>query len=122
MRAKKKSEKVGLKVNMQETKIMTSNPIASWQTDGEKVETVTGFLFLGSKITADGDHHGFHGCITCSHEIKRYLLLGRKAMTTLVSERCSVVSNCFVTPWAIQSWNSPGKNTGVGSLSLFQGM
>ena len=69
MRAKKKSEKVGLKVNMQETKIMTSNPIASWQTDGEKVETVTGFLFLGSKITADGD---------CSHEIKRHLLLGKK--------------------------------------------
>ena len=58
MRVKKKSEKVDLKVNMKETKIMASNPIASWQTDGEKVETVTSFLFLGSKITADGDHHG----------------------------------------------------------------
>ena len=58
MWVKKKSEKVGLKVNMQETKIVASNSIASWQTDGEKVETVTSFLFLGSKITTDGDHHG----------------------------------------------------------------
>ena len=64
MRVKKKIEKVGLKVNMQETKIMASNPITSWQTDGEKVETVTSFLFLGSKITADGDS---------SHEIKKIL-------------------------------------------------
>ena len=69
---KVKEEKVGLKLNIQETKIMASSPITSWQVDGEIVETVTDFIFLGSKITADGD---------CSHEIKRRLLLGRKAMT-----------------------------------------
>ena len=68
----KKSEKAGLKLNIQKTKIMASGPITSWQTDEEKVETVIDFIFLGSKITADGD---------CSHEIKRCLLLGRKAMT-----------------------------------------
>ena len=69
MRVKEKSEKAGLKLNIQKTKIMASGPITSWRTDGEKVETVADFIFLGSKITADGD---------CSHEIKRYLLLGRK--------------------------------------------
>ena len=69
-----KSEKVGLKLNIQKTKIMASGPITSWQIDGKTVETVTDFIFLGSKITADGD---------CSHEIKRHLLLGRKAMTNL---------------------------------------
>ena len=68
----KKSEKVGLKLIIQKTKIMASNPITSWQIDGGKVETTTGFIFLGSKITADGD---------CSHEIKRRLLLERKAVT-----------------------------------------
>ena len=68
------SEKTGLKLNIQKTKIMVSGPIMPWQIDGEKVETVTDFLFLGSKITADGD---------CSHDIKGYLLLGRKAMTGL---------------------------------------
>ena len=73
---KVKSEKVGLKVNIQKTKIMASGPIISWQTDGEKVETVTDFIFLGSKITADGD---------CSHEIKRHLIFGRKTMTNLHS-------------------------------------
>ena len=67
----KKSEKAGLKLNIQKTKIMASGPITSWQTDEEKVETVIDFIFLGSKITADGD---------CSHEIKRCFLLGRKAM------------------------------------------
>ena len=72
----KESEKVGLKLNIQKTKIMASGPITSWQIDGETVETVTDFTFLGSKITADGDR---------SHEIKRRLLLGRKAMTTLDS-------------------------------------
>ena len=72
----KESEKVGLKLNIQETKIMASGPITSWQIDGETVEIVTDFIFLGSKITADGD---------CSHEIKRCLLLGRKAMTNLDS-------------------------------------
>ena len=76
MKVKKESEKVGLKLNIQKTTIMTSGPITSWQIDGETVETVTDFIFLGSKITADGD---------CSHEIKRCLLLGRKATTNLDS-------------------------------------
>ena len=76
MKVKEESEKVGLKLNIQKTRIMASGPITSWQIDGETVETVTGFIFLGSKITADGD---------CSHEIKRHLLLGRKAMTNLNS-------------------------------------
>ena len=73
---KDKSEKVGLKLNIQKTKIMASGPITSWQIHGETVETVGDFIFLGSKITADGD---------CSHEIKRHLLLGRKVMTNLDS-------------------------------------
>ena len=76
MKVKEKSEKDGLKLNIQKTKIMASSPITSWQIDGETVETVTEFIFLGSKITADGD---------CSHEIKRQLLLGRKVMTNLDS-------------------------------------
>ena len=76
MKVKKKSEKVGLKLNIQKTKIMASVPITSWQIDGETVETVTDFILGGSKITADGD---------CSHEIKRHLLLGRKVMTNLDS-------------------------------------
>ena len=71
-----KTEKVGLKLNIQKTKIVASGPITSWQIDGETVETVSDCIFLGSKITADGD---------CSHEIKRHLLLGRKAMTHLDS-------------------------------------
>ena len=73
MKVKEESEKVGLKLNIQKTEIMASGPITSWEIDGETVETVSDFLFLGSKITADGD---------CSHEIKRCLLLGRKVMTT----------------------------------------
>ena len=76
MKVKEASEKVGLKLNIQKTKIMASSPNTSWQIDGETTETVTDFIFLGSKITADGD---------CSHEIKRHLLLGRKAMTNLDS-------------------------------------
>ena len=76
MKVKEESEKVGLKLNIQKTKIMTSSPITSWQIDGETVETVADFIFLGSKITADGE---------CSHEIKRYLLLGRKIVTNLDS-------------------------------------
>ena len=76
MKVKEKSEKTGLKLNIQKTKIMASGPITSWQVDGETVEAVTDFIFLGSKITADGD---------CSHNIKRCLLLGRKAMTNLDS-------------------------------------
>ena len=73
-KVKEESEKVGLKLNIQKTKIMASGPITSWQIDGETVETVADFIFLGSKITADGD---------CSHEIKRCLLLARKVMTNL---------------------------------------
>ena len=76
MKVKKESEKVGLKLNIQKTKIMASSPTTSWQIDGEIMETVTDFIFLGSKITADGDS---------SHEIKRPLLLGRKTMTNLDS-------------------------------------
>ena len=76
MKVKEESEKVGLKLNIQKTKIMTSSPITSWQIDGETVETMADFIFLGSKITADGD---------CSHEIKRRLLLRRKVMTNLDS-------------------------------------
>ena len=76
LKAKEMSEKAGLKLNIQKAKIMTSGPITSWQIDGETVEIVADFIFLGSKITADGD---------CSHEIKRCLLLGRKAMINLDS-------------------------------------
>ena len=76
MKVKEESEKVGLKLNIQKTKIMASNPIISWQIDGATMATVRDFVFLGSKITADGDY---------SHEIKRHLLLGRKAMTNLES-------------------------------------
>ena len=76
MKVKEESEKPGLKLNIQKTKIMASGPITSWEIDGEMVETVSDFIFLGSKITADGD---------CSHEIKRCLLLGRKVITNLDS-------------------------------------
>ena len=76
MKVKEESERVGLKLNIQKTKIMASGPIISWEIDGETVETVSDFIFLGSKITADGD---------CSHEIKRWLLFGRKVMTNLDS-------------------------------------
>ena len=76
MKVKEESKKAGLKLNIQKTKIMATGPITSWQVDGETMETVTDLIFLGSKITADGD---------CSHEIKRRLLLGRKVMTNLDS-------------------------------------
>ena len=76
MKVKEESEKAGLKLNIQKTKIMTSGPTTSWQIDGETMETVTDFIFLGFKITVDGD---------CSHEIKRHLPLGRKAMTNIDS-------------------------------------
>ena len=76
MKVKEESEKVGLKLNIQKTKIVASSPITSWQIDGETMETVTDFIFLGSKFTADGD---------CSQEIKRCLLLGRKAMINLTT-------------------------------------
>ena len=91
MRMKEDSEKVGLKLNNQITNIMTSGPITSWEIDGETVETVSDLIFLGSKITADGD---------CSHEIKRRLLLGRKVMTNLLLmiSRFSRARLC-ATPW-----------------------
>ena len=84
MKVKVESEKVGLKLNIQKTNIMASDPITSWRIDGETMETVTDFNFLGSKITAHGD---------CSHEIKRHLLLGRKVMTNL----CSILKSRDVT-------------------------
>ena len=107
MKVKEESEKVGLKLNIQKTKIMASGPITSWQIDGETVETVADFTFLGSKITADGD---------CSHEIKRRLLLARKAMTnldsrlksrdiTLSTKVCLVKAMVFpVVMYGCESW------------------
>ena len=104
---KEESEKVGLKLNIQKTKIMASGPITSWQIDGEIVDTVADFIFLGSKITADGD---------CSHEIKRCLLLGRKVMTnpdsmlksrdvTLSTKVCLVNAMVFpVVMYGCESW------------------
>ena len=85
MKVKEESEKAALKLNIQKTKIMASGPIISWRIEEETMETVTNFLFLGSKITADGD---------CSHEIKRHLLLGRKAMTNL---QCIKKQRCYFT-------------------------
>ena len=87
MKVKKESEKVGLKLNIQKTKIMASGSIPSRQIDGETVETVAGFIFLGSKITADGD---------CSHEIKRHLLLGRKVMTNLDSRDITLPAKVYL--------------------------
>ena len=99
IKVKEVSEKVGLKFNIQKTKIMASGPITSWEIDGETVETVADFIFLGSKITADGD---------CSHEIKRRLLLGRKVMTNLdsifksrdISQQKSVLSRLWFFQWS----------------------
>ena len=88
MKVKEEREKVGLKLNFQKTKIVASGPITSWQIDGETVETVSDFIFWGSKITADGD---------CSHEIKRHLLLGRKVMTSLDS----ILKSRNMTLWSI---------------------
>ena len=98
MKVKQESEKIDLKVNIQKTKIMASGPITSWQIDRKTVETVSDFIFLGSKITADGD---------CSHEIKRCLLLGRKVMTNLDSilkSREITLSSkvCIVKLWFFQ--------------------
>ena len=107
MKVKEESEKAGLKLNIQKTKIMASGPITSWEIDGETVETVSDFIFGGSKITADGD---------CSHEIKRGLLLGRKAMTnldrilksrdiTLPTKACLVKAMVFpVVMYGCESW------------------
>ena len=98
MKVKEESEKVGLKLNIQKTKIIASGPITSWEIDGETVETVSDFIFGGSKITADGD---------CSHEIKRHLLLGRKVMTNLDSifkSRDIILPTkfCLLTLWSFQ--------------------
>ena len=107
MKVKEESEKVGLKINVRKTKIMASGPITSWQIDGETTETGRDFIFLGSKITADGD---------CSHEIRRHLLLGRKAMTnldsvlrsrdiTLPTKVCLVKAMVFpVVMYGCESW------------------
>ena len=98
MKVKEESEKVGLKLNIQKTKIMASDPITLWQIDGETMETVTDFIFLGSKIPADGD---------CSHEIKRRLLLGRKVMTNLES---ILKSRDIILPtkvWLVKAMVSP---------------
>ena len=107
MKVKEESEKVGLKLNIQKTKIMASGPITSWEIDGETVETVSDFLFWGSKITADGD---------CSQEIKRHVLLGRKVMTnldsifksrdiTLPTKVCLVKATVFpVVMYGCKSW------------------
>ena len=102
------SEKAGLKLSIQKTKIMASGPITLWQIEGEKVETVTDFIFLGSKITADGD---------CSHEIKRRLLLGRKAMTNLDSILKSrditlPTKVCLVKLWVFQ-WSCMDVRVGL---------
>ena len=107
MKVKEEGEKAGLKLNIQKTKIMASGPITSWEIDGETVETVTDFIFWGSKITADGD---------CSHEIKRCLFLGRKAMTNLDSilksreitlptkVRLVKAMDCPVVMYGCESW------------------
>ena len=107
MKVKEESEKAGLKLNIQKMKTMASGPITSWQIDGETMETVTDFIFLGSKISADGD---------CSHEIKRQLLLGRKTMTnpdnmlksrdiTLLTKACLVKNMVFpVVMYGCESW------------------
>ena len=92
MRVKEESEKAGLKISIQKTKIMASSPITSWQIEGEKVEAVTIFFFLGSKITADGD---------CSHEIERHLLLGRKATINLVVVQSLCHVWLFAAPWTV---------------------
>ena len=107
MKVKEESEKVGLKFNIQKMKIMASGPIISWQIDGETVETVADFIFLGSKITADGD---------CSHEIKRHLLLGRKVMTNLESilEK-TMAPHSSILAWRIPWTEKPGRLQFMGS-------
>ena len=97
MKVKEESEKPGLKLNIQKTKIMASGPITSWQIDGDTVETVSDFIFLGSKITADGD---------CSHEIKRHLILGRKGMTNLDSilKRRDITLDYNKESWVPKNW------------------
>ena len=107
MKVKKESEKVGLKLNIQKMKIMASGPIISWEIDGETVETVSDFIFLGSKITAD---------IDCSHEIKRRLLLGRKVMINLdsISEK-AMAPHSSTLAWKIPWMEEPGRLQSMGS-------
>ena len=110
MKVKEESEKVGLKLNIQKTKIMASGPITSWEIDEETVETVADFVFWGSKITADGD---------CSHEIKRRLLLGRKIMTNLDSifregNGTPVQCSCLENPWM----EEPGRLQSMWSVRV----
>ena len=107
MKMKDKSEKASLKLNIQKTKIMASGPITSWQIDGETVETVSDFIFLGSKITVDGD---------CSHEIKRHLLLGRKGMTNLDSIWKSRDINLPTNVLLVKSFVSPVVMYGCGRV------
>ena len=122
IKVKEESEKVGLKLNIQKTKIMVSSPITSWQTDGETMETVRDFIFGGSKITADGD---------CSHEIKRCLFLGRKAMTnldsflksrdiTLSTKVYLVKAKVFpVVMYGCESWNIKNAVKSISCVQLF---
>ena len=122
MKVKEESEKVGLKFKIQKTKIMASSPITSWQIDGETIETVTDFIFLGSKITEDGD---------CSHEIKRCLLLGRKIMTNLdsilknrditLSTKVHIVKAMVfpVVMYGCESWTIKTEHQRTDALQLF---
>ena len=121
MKVKEESEKIGLKLNIQKTKIMASSPITSWQIDGETMETVTDFILLGSKTTADGE---------CSHEVKRHLLLGRKVMTnldsilksrdiTLPTKVCLIIAMVFpVVVYGCESW--PIKKTESQRIDAFK--
>ena len=110
MKVKEESENVGLKLNIQKTKIMASGPITSWEIDGETVETVSDFISGGSKITADGD---------CSHEIKRRLLLGRKVMTNLESilEK-AMAPHSSTLAWRIPWMEQPGRLQSMWSLRV----
>ena len=122
MKVKEKSEKAGLKLNIQKTKIMASGPITSWQIDGKTVETVSDFIFLGSKITADGD---------CSHDIKRHLLLGKKVMfnldsilksrdITLPTKICLVKAMVFpVVMYGCESWTVKAERQRIDAFKLW---
>ena len=111
MKVKEESEKVGLKLNIQKMKIMASGPITSWEIDGETVETVSDFIFMASKITADGD---------CSHKIKRRLLLGRKVMTNLDSilKEKAMAPHSSTLAWKIPWMEEPGRLQSMGSLRV----
>ena len=109
MKVKLESEKVGLKLNIQKTKIMASGPITSWEIDGETAETVADFIFGGSKITADGD---------CSHEIKRRFLLGRKAMTNLHALEKEMATHFSILAWRIPWTEEPGGLQSTGSQRI----